>query len=206
MVADLVRASAAEISLFRFPSGDKGQVRGFDGRLQSGGAPPFVPAGESIWEFGVGEGAAKANRDYFKRVGELSTEDRAKTTFVFVTLQTWDNPRQKLEGWVREKQDQEEWKDVRYIDGMALEHWLDSCPAVAARYARFELGLAPHVGARSLDEFWREYSFRYEPQLTEAVLLCERHEQAQELLSKLLGPASRVVILQTHPMRWSLSL
>jgi hypothetical protein len=70
MIADLVRASASDISSFRFPSGDKGQVRGFDGRLIAVGAP-FVPDGASIWEFGVGEGVKKAEGDYTKRVGEL---------------------------------------------------------------------------------------------------------------------------------------
>ena len=53
LVGDLIRASASELQSFRFLSGDKSQVRGFDGRLSAIGAPPFVPDGDSIWEFGV---------------------------------------------------------------------------------------------------------------------------------------------------------
>ena len=59
LVADLIRASAKEIEAYRFPSGDKGQVRGFDGSLESTPAPPFVPGGKSIWEFGVNEDPAQ---------------------------------------------------------------------------------------------------------------------------------------------------
>ena len=37
----------------RFPSGDKGQVRGFDGHLVSSVAALNVPQGRSYWEFGT---------------------------------------------------------------------------------------------------------------------------------------------------------
>jgi hypothetical protein len=58
MVADLIRASAGDISNIRFPNGDKGQVRGFDGVLEAAGVTPYVPDGSSIWEFGVNADAA----------------------------------------------------------------------------------------------------------------------------------------------------
>ena len=35
IVADLIRASSSDIVSMRFPSGDKSQVRGFDGHLVS---------------------------------------------------------------------------------------------------------------------------------------------------------------------------
>ena len=65
LVGDLIRATASEIRSFRFPNGDKGQVRGFDGWLEATGMPPYVPSGLSLWEFGVsGEKPAKALGDY----------------------------------------------------------------------------------------------------------------------------------------------
>jgi hypothetical protein len=82
MVADLIRASAQDIASFRFPSGDKGQVRGFDGHLVAVGSP-FVPDGVSIWEFGVNDGVGKANSDYQKRVKQVSPEERANIYFRF---------------------------------------------------------------------------------------------------------------------------
>lgn len=51
MIRDLITASASDISEIRFPGGDMGQVRGFDGWLEAAGAPPFVPSGLSVWEF-----------------------------------------------------------------------------------------------------------------------------------------------------------
>ncbi|MGB6176849.1 MAG: hypothetical protein WBF43_11070, partial [Methylocella sp.] len=199
MVADLIRASAQDITSFRFPSGDKGQVRGFDGHLVAVGSSSFVPDGVSIWEFSVSEGVRKADNDYQKRITELDPEERINVTFVFVTLQTWDSPRQKLEDWEQVKREKNEWKDVHFIDGMKLEHWLDEHPAVAARYARFELGLFPQLGARSVDEFWHEYSNLFEPTLTEEVLLCERENLTEDLLVQLGGQTSKIKIMADSP-------
>ena len=50
IVADLIRASSPDIASIRFPSGDKGQVRGFDGHLVSDVAALNVPQGGSLWE------------------------------------------------------------------------------------------------------------------------------------------------------------
>jgi hypothetical protein len=166
LISDLIRASASNVTAIRFPSGDKGQVRGFDGHLQAEGASPFVPPGESIWEFGVGKNdEAKANKDFDKRVREVSAADRVQTTFIFVSPQTWDNPRNKLPNWIAEKNKLGLWLDVRYIDGAQLENWLEERPAVAARYARYELGIYPQLGARSVEEYWDEYSSRFKPAL-----------------------------------------
>ncbi len=91
MVADLIRASARDISNIRFPNGDKGQVRGFDGLLEAAGVPPYVPDGQSIWEFGVNAGAAaKAESDFAKRTTEVDRARRMETSFVFVSPRTWD--------------------------------------------------------------------------------------------------------------------
>jgi hypothetical protein len=174
LIGDLIRASSATIRSYRFPSGNKGQVRGFDGVLTAVEAPPYVPDGDSIWEFGTGNDAAgKADEDYEKRTRQVADATRAETTFVFVTTRTWDTPRQKLQEWMDTKKKGGEWKDVRYLDGVQIAEWLDQCSAVAARYARFELGLAPQTGATSIGEFWDEYSNVFDPPLAEAVLLCD---------------------------------
>lgn len=193
MVADLIRASAQDISAIRFPNGDKGQVRGFDGVLEASGAPPYVPEGVSIWEFGVGEDAAsKANSDFAKRTKEVDETQRKEITFVFVTPRTWNNGKEKLADWVEAKKRLGEWKNVVYLDGSMVEDWLNSSPAVAARYARFELNVFPSTGARSTDEFWEEYSNRFSPQLVEQVLLAGREQQAEMLRRKLCEGVSKL--------------
>lgn len=200
LVGDLIRATAANITDIRFPSGDKGQVRGFDGVLEAAGVPPYVPDGRSIWEFGVTEGAAgKATSDYEKRTKQVDEAARKETTFVFVSPRTWDSPTVKLPDWVQAKREQGEWKDVRYIDGAMLEEWLSACPAVAARWARYELRLMPSVGARSIDEFWEEFSNRFSPALVEEVLLAGRESQGEELLRGLNEGTARLAFAADSP-------
>jgi hypothetical protein len=144
-------------------------------------------------------GVRKANSDYQKRVKQVSPEERANITFVFVTLQTWDSPRQKLQDWESGKRKRNEWKDVRYIDGMKLEHWLDEHPAVAAQYARTVLGVFPNLGVLSTDEFWNDYSDCFTSQLTEDVLLCEREKQAENLLTQLGKETGQITICADSP-------
>ena len=200
LVADLIRASASEISSIRFPSGDKGQVRGFDGFLEAAGVPPYVPDGHSIWEFGVADGAiGKANDDYAKRTSEVDEAIRKQTTFVFVSPRTWDNPRKKIADWVKEKRDLGAWKSVEYFDGAVVEDWLAENPAVASRYAKYELKLMPQAGARSTDEFWEEYINRFSPALVEDVLLAGRGAQAAGLLQKLNDGINKLAFAADSP-------
>jgi hypothetical protein len=200
LIGDLIRASVPDISAFRFPSGDKGQVRGFDGYLVAGGTPPYVPGGESIWEFGVTKAdTAKADAEFEKHVGRIPADKRASMTFVFATLQTWDNPQKRLQTWIDEQKAKNEWADVLYIDGVQLEAWLEDCPAVGARYSRYEMGLYPQSGASSTEEFWELYSTRFRPELCEDVLLCDREAQSNSLLQKLGQGPGDIIIAADSP-------
>lgn len=201
MVGDLIRASVANISDFRFPSGDKGQVRGFDGVLDAGSDYAFIPDGESVWEFGVTEGGAtKANGDYKKRTDQVDGDVRKRTTFVFVSPRTWDSSKgEKRENWIKEKRALDEWKDVMYIDGSMLEDWLADCPAVAARYAKHHLKKMPLSGAQSTADFWEEFSTRFAPQLVEKVLLAGREDQAKQLIQQLSSGPGKLLYAADAP-------
>lgn len=200
LVRDLITGSASDISDVRFPAGDKGQVRGFDGWLDAAGAPPYVPAGRSIWEFGIGVDAAdKFATDFATRVDQLEEVERKKTTFVFVTARTWDNPKVKLPDFVKKFADKGAFRDVRYIDGSMLEDWLQECGAVGARYAREVLGRVPQNGARSTDEFWEEFTRRFRPTLNEDVVLAARSEQADQIVTHLLGKSGALVFVGDGP-------
>lgn len=201
LIADLIRASATSLSSFRFPRGDKGQVRGFDGVLDAESTCVYVPDGESVWEFGVTEaGAAKATQDYEKRTQQVDDETRQSTTFVFVSPRTWDGGRgMTRDAWLKEKRALAQWKDVWYIDGSMLEDWLDICPAVAARYAKYELQTLPAAGVRSTDEFWDEFSTRFAPQLIEQVLLAGREDQALHIVQQLNSGVGRLMYAADSP-------
>lgn len=196
LIADLIRASADDVNAFRFPNGEMGQIPGLDGDLDVDNAiPPYVPAGRSVWEFGTNADAiAKVDGDYNKRTGQFSPEKRAEMAFVFVTPRSWKNGLEKIGDWVDEKIALTEWKDVRLIDGAQLEHWLEMHPSVAAHWARKELLITPNLGARSTSEFWQQFSSRFDPPLTEDVVLCARQPQAEKLVNALLRGESKVFL------------
>ena len=152
LISDLIRASVTDISLIRFPTGDSSQMRGWDGHLVSSGAQPYVPEGESGWEFGTNEDAAeKANKDYAGRLAKPEPIDKANATFVFVTPQRWAG----AEEWAKLKRAEAKWKDVKAFDAVVLEAWLYLCPAVALRLAR-DLALMPRIGVQGTDQLWEE--------------------------------------------------
>lgn len=197
MVADLIRATITDASRYRFPGGSVGQVRGWDGDLETSNAVSFVPAGKSKWEFGVGgAGASKASADYNKRSDPAKTplEVMRENTLIVVNLGVWDTPKEKLAEWEDERRAEGKWLDVQYFDAVKLVHWLDEYPAVAALYAREVLNSAPKDGALSTDEFWDKYSRQFKHQLHEKVVVADRQDVAEQLLQKLTGPAQSIMI------------
>lgn len=196
LVSALVRGTATEIGSFRFPSGDSAQLPGYDGRLQAVGSPPFVPDGWSVWEFGAGEDhQRKATVEYNKRSADPGTAVPAETTFVFVTPRTYRETQEK-ERWVEERRRERRWLDVRLLDGVDLEAWLQQTPAVAAAFATGVLKLMPPAGVMSADDFWTDYAGRTDPLLVERVLLAGREEEVKQLLDSLAEPAARHIVIR----------
>jgi len=186
LVSDLIRASAVDISSIRFPAGDSSQMHGWDGHLNSSGVPPYVPAGESGWEFGTGiDAEKKANKDYEGRLKKSEPIDKRNATFVFVTPRRWE----EAEIWAKNKLQEGKWKDVRAYDAVTLEDWLYICHAVAARLAR-DLGIMPKVGVHPADQFWIEYSRQFKRILIPEVLLVDRAAQAEQILNDMRSNAS----------------
>jgi hypothetical protein len=185
----------------RFPNGDKGQVRGFDGYLESRTTSFNIPVGKSIWEFGTdADYKKKAMEEFVKRTKEVSKAEQAETTYVFISPWTWDspNPKNKVEDWVVARKEESSWKDIRYIDGSVLEAWLDQRPAVSAWHARNTLKVSPVDGIRSTDEFWDHFSGQFDPRITEEVLLCER-DGFRQSIEGLLQPGKSVTLVGDSP-------
>jgi hypothetical protein len=134
IVSDLILASSPDITAIRFLSGDKGQVRGFDGVVVSAVPGLNVPQGNSYWEISTrADYKVKAKEDFDKRTKEVPLSEQANATLVFVSPWTWDtsDPKNKIENWLNARKESSSWKDVRYIDGSMLEIWLEQRPAVA---------------------------------------------------------------------------
>ncbi|EGV29622.1 hypothetical protein ThidrDRAFT_3214 [Thiorhodococcus drewsii AZ1] len=194
MLADLIRMTIDDATRFRFPSGEVGQLRGWDGDLETAEAKSFVPGGKSKWEFGTGPGATKATADYKKRTEQTPEAEMAENTLVLVNLGCWDTPKKKISEWETDRLKEGKWKDVRYLDGVQLVQWLKDHPAIAARYARNVLGTAPQEGALSTDEYWEEFSTQFKPPLTEKLVIADRQREADELIAKLCGPADSFML------------
>lgn len=202
IVSDLIRASAPDLASIRFPSGDKGRVRGFDGYLVSEMAALNVPLGPSYWEFGTNKNyKAKARGDFEKRTKQVPPKDQQDATLVLVSPWTWDssNETNKLEDFIADCRRSSSWKDIRYIDGVQLETWLEHRPGVAAWHARNTLKLYAQDGIRSTDDFWDDFSGRFGPPITEEVLLCERSKTAEQLVKDLLQPSNTVSLVADSP-------
>jgi transcriptional regulator with XRE-family HTH domain len=91
IVSDLILASSPDISAIRFASGDKGQVRGFDGVLDSAAQGLNVAEGRSYWEIGTDKDYKdKAKRDFEKRTREVSESQQADTTLVLGCVDEFD--------------------------------------------------------------------------------------------------------------------
>lgn len=197
LVGDLIRATVADITKFRFPGQSAGTLRGFDGDLDvaASASESRVPAGPSKWEFGTTPtGKGKAESDYKKRTEKTPTDVMEKNTFVMLNLHNWDTPKEPLVNWEAEKNNEAKWRKVLFMDGTVLQKWLEEKPAVAAHYARTVLGKAPRNGALSTAEFWERYSTGFKPPLTEAMLLAGRAEEARRLLEVLAGAPQNFTI------------
>ena len=202
LVSDLVRATAPDITAIRFPTGEKGKVRGFDGVLDSSIEALNVPQGRSYWEFGTeARYQTKAYNDFEKRTGQVSDTDQAKSTLVLVTPFTWDSSdsKNKIEDWEEARKEESNWKKVKLIDGVQLEDWLAQCPAASVWHARNTFQVAPRAGVRSTDEYWSDFADRFDPRLIEEMLLTERDPQVEELLAGLMGPPQPLRFIADSP-------
>ena len=203
MIRDLILASVRDIGdirHLRFPGGEAGQIRGYDGDLTMAVGTPYIPVGRSVWEFGTNdEPVKKFKSDYTTRVDDTDEQTCKDLSFVFVTPRNWDNAKLKLPDFVKEFKDKGDFADVRYIDGAMLDTWLQEHGAVGAKHARLVLGTVPNRGARSTEEFWNEFSSRYRHQLTEEVALAGRTDQAKQIVDHLMSSKGALVFVGDGP-------
>jgi addiction module HigA family antidote len=149
----LINSTGESLSRVDFPAYENSQRHGWDGVVSAGAATPWIPLGDSGWEFGVNEDPRrKAEGDYRARTDEVLPSEREETTFVFVTPRNWP----AKSAWEAAKRATGEWKDVRAFDASDLEQWLETSVA-----AQSWLGAClPLQGydIESLDVSWKSWS------------------------------------------------
>jgi len=199
----LVRQSCPDATRRRFPTDDAINQPGLDGILATeNGCAPFVPAGTSCWEIGVGtEPATKATNDYTKRTtGEHTAVpefERTRSTFVFVSplsaQKSWRKESQSE--WLTQHKAKNDWVDVRIIDGTIIIDWLKDYPDI-------ELWLAGQMGMhveqiKLAGQHWERLSSVGSFPLTPGLYLTGR-EEAQSALERVFAHEQNHLEIDTY--------
>jgi hypothetical protein len=204
LVWRLVAAASPRPKERRFPLGDSIGQSGPDGVLDVDFAlEPFVPEGRSYWEIGTGvDAGAKATSDYRDLVAAAPASVRLQSAFVFVTplsgrrdwQYTWKAESQAK--WLEERHKQNEWRDVRVVDGTKLIDWLHRFPSVGLWLAK-KMGI-PVQGLETPEQRWSvPRTIGGPPPLTPRVFLANR-EPAGTKLKEVFAGTNVQLQLDTH--------
>lgn len=188
LILRLIRATTTIGTQVDIPLGSASYVGGWDGIVNCEKNTQFVPKGISLYEFGTeADCKGKADDDYNKRTANSLGYSPRDSVFIFITPRFW----KAKDKWVKEKQQQCVWKDVRVYDSSNLEQWLDIAPATSRWFAA-QPGIAayPFDGIMTGDDFWDEWStgpntLKLHP---EVIIAGRKYEQLQ-LKTALEGPA-----------------
>ena len=184
LVRKLIRATSSSIKNIKFPSGDNVLIGGWDGILVISEETEYLPNGISLWEFGANKDIkGKANDDYQKRTLNPLGYNPKESTYIFVTPRLWQNN----EDWVKEKNAEASWKNIKVIDAEALEEWIDEAPSVGVWLAR-HIGKFPNGGIQSTDDFWEEWSAGIKFNLNSDILLGGRETEKIKVLEAIKTP------------------
>jgi hypothetical protein len=166
-----------DVKKIDFPSGAEFQRPGYDGTTVVTQGTQFVPEGVCFWELGcdVNNPKGKAQDDYDKRIEEHKervtkgeTENLGEVTYIAVSAPDW----LKCEGWVKERNEDHHFKEVRAYDSNRLEHWLQETPAVALWLAQEIHG--KRDGVIDISEHWANVQATLQRPLLPKVLLVDR--------------------------------
>ena len=201
LVAKLITASIPKEAIreFRFPYGDQIYLHGVDGVLAIDDKVQdiYVPSGISLWEMGTSMNQkSKADEDFAKAEDKLVqafpnvipavTPDKA--TFVFVTSTSWEAKK-----WISEKRRASKWKDIKVLDAVDLEKWLEQCPAVMLWFTDI-CGL-PAEGLYDAEQYLRKVgvSFNVSP-ISPDLIVAGRDEDMKHLRDLVLQSNAEVYI------------
>lgn len=163
----LVHSTGTALQQVDFPGYDDSERPGWDGWMEAAEGTPWIPEGLSGWEFGVTKDCQqKAESDFKKRTGQLTSEERSAITYVFVTLRRWSEKSKKQ--WVADKRALRQWRDVRAYDACDLEQWLEqSLPGQTWFAENVPSANKSADGVRTLERCWHQWADVPVPPLSE---------------------------------------
>ena len=184
LVRRLIRSTGRDLSEVDFPAYGEGRRPGWDGRVKARAATPWVPAGRSGWELSTsGDPARKATSDLRNRLA-LPPEERAETTFVFVSSRNWPKKNQ----WAEKRRAEGHWKGVKALDASDLEQWLEESIEGQVWLAE-QLQLPSTEECMTLDRAWERWAEVTQPRLSEAIFKPAVRVHRREFVSWLRRPA-----------------
>ncbi|HMS10002.1 MAG TPA: hypothetical protein PKE66_10995 [Pyrinomonadaceae bacterium] len=151
LLRTLILGTVKNVISVSFRAGEGVAIGGWDGRLDVENGDAFVPTGKSVWELGTGKDVkGKADDDYEKRKSDTLDFVPAETKYVFVTTRRWGGK----EEWIRSRQAEGFWKEVRAYDADDLATWLETVPHVHV-WLSIVLGKHPEA-AVDLSHVWSD--------------------------------------------------
>ena len=160
LLRTLVHSTGHDLQQVDFPGNDDAERPGWDGLVEAGSSTPWIPSGNSGWEFGVtADIKRKADGDFAKCERAIRQADRLNITFVFVTPRRWPGKA----AWTASKKAEQLWKDVRAYDASDLEQWMEQSLAAQAWFANQTN--RPSSGVRTLSRCWTDWANVTDPPL-----------------------------------------
>ena len=185
----LINATIQRLQRIGFPAGESVQMGGWDGIVETAEGNAFVPDGCSVWELGTtSKIKGKAEDDYQKRCGNPLGLNPAETTFIFVTPRRWGGK----DKWIRAKNSEGIWAEVRAYDADDLEQWLELAPAVHTWLALLIDKWSKD--SQDIGSFWDEWINATSPSLTSALHLAGREQNAEKVKNWLNESPSKLTI------------
>lgn len=194
LIRKLIRASPVKILRILIPSGDNIILPGYDGTVEASEGSEYIPEGISVWEIGSNKDfKSKAESDLVKRSEAVDIKIAAETSFVFVTPRIWSG----REEWEEEKQKQKIWNNVKVIDGVLLEEWIEQFPVIGAWLAK--LMALPFGNIQPLDEYWKEWKENISFSIRAELVVAGRDKEVKKMSDFLYGAPGILSIKASTP-------
>ncbi|BBO34435.1 hypothetical protein [Lacipirellula parvula] len=190
----LAHTTLADISEIDFPVGESTQRSGFDGTITCEAGNAWVPAGKSVWEFGVNKGVkSKADDDFEKRTQETSPAHQTESGYIAVTPRHWKNKKK----WADEQASNGCWKEVRAYDADDIEQWVETAPAVGVWFAQL-LGLQPS-DTDDIEHRWKAIIESTKVSLQPEVFLTSRDASEKQFSKWAFGDSQCLTFASRSP-------
>ncbi|MEZ7499848.1 hypothetical protein QO200_14000, partial [Flavobacterium sp. Arc3] len=175
-----------------FSYGEDVNTGGYDGELLTESENLFVPFGETVWEFGTTNNKkAKADEDYEKRKLNPLNKVPSETTYININGKKYRDKKK----WVAEKKEENFWKDVKYLDAIDIDQWLELAPQVEIWLAE-KLG-KPTNGIFTAEEYWKRWSDNKKVKILPEIIAGSSRKKAVEKVKQFLNSESGVLYIKS---------